>query len=332
MKPLKFEYTKTDFTYIRFYQDGKWEEGALKKEDTLTLSLMSTALHYGQEAFEGLKAYMTKDGKINLFRADENAKRFKRSCGFLKMPEIDVDDFVEAVKMTVKANQSFIPPYGSKGSLYIRPFMFGVGDNLGLKPSNAYVFAIIVTPVGPYFESGLKPVKLMVSAYDRAAPFGTGAYKVGGNYAASLFAQSIAKQKGFADCIFLDPKTHTKIEEVGAANFFGITKDLCYITPQSPSILKSITNMSLQYIAKNMLNMKVKLADVYIHELDHLIEAGACGTAAIITPIKSILHHDYLHVFPTKDDTGVYTQKLYDILTSIQVGDLEDPDGWIINV
>ena len=197
------------------------------------------------------------------------------------------------------------------------------------KSTKKYLFGVVVTPVGNYFEHGLTPVDLMVSKYDRAAPNGTGSYKIGGNYAASLYAQGLAKSKGYADCIFLDPRNHEKIEEVGAANFFGITKDGAYMTPKSPSILKSITNMSLQHIAKEMLGMDVILGDIYVKDLDHLEEAGACGTAAIITPIRKICDEDYEHIFPTKDEPGKITHKLFDILTGIQVGDVDDPDHWM---
>ncbi|MFU8793712.1 MAG: branched-chain amino acid aminotransferase [Acholeplasmataceae bacterium] len=329
MKPLKFQYTKTHVNFIAFYEDGKWQDGVMEADDHINISKMSTALHYGQEAFEGLKAYMRKDGKVQIFRVDENAKRFKRSCSYLLMPPVDESFFIDAVVKTVQKNLDFVPPYGSGGSLYIRPYMIGIGSNLGLRPSSRYLFGVVVTPVGNYFENGLTPVDLMVSKYDRAAPNGTGSYKIGGNYAASLYAQGIAKSKGYADCIFLDPRSHEKIEEVGAANFFGITKDGKYLTPKSPSILKSITNMSLQYIATEMLKMDVILGDVYVKDLDHLAEAGACGTAAIITPIRKICDEDYEHMFPTQDEPGEITHKLFDILTGIQVGDIKDPDHWM---
>ena len=328
-RPKGFTYTKTHQIYISYWKNGSWDEGKLVDSDQLTLSAMSTSLHYAQECFEGLKAYRRKDGKVQLFRVEDNAKRFQMSASFLRMPTLPVERFIEAVKMTVRANEDFVPAYGFKDSLYIRPFMAGIGNNLGLRPAPEYMFVVVTSPVGPYFSGAAKPVDLVVSEYDRAAPHGTGHVKVGGNYAASLFAQANAVKRGFADCLFLDPATHTKIEEVGAANFFGITKDHAYITPKSPSILDSITNRSLKYLAKEVLGLKVIEGDIFISELDHLIEAGACGTAAVITPIGSITHGEHKHVFPASTEIGYYTKKLYDLLTNIQFGDEKDPQGWI---
>lgn len=328
-RPKGFTYTKTHQIYISYWKDGSWGQGKLVDSDELTLSAMSTSLHYAQECFEGLKAYRRKDGRIQLFRIEDNAKRFQMSASFMMMPTIEVDKFIEAVKMTVKANADFVPPYGFKDTLYIRPFMLGIGQNLGLRPAKEYMFVITTSPVGPYFSGNVKPVDLVVSDYDRAAPNGTGHVKVGGNYAASLFAQASAIKRGYADCLFLDPSTHTKIEEVGAANFFGITKNNEYITPKSPSILNSITNRSLKYLAKNVLGLEVIEGDIYIDQLNDLVEAGACGTAAVITPIASITHNEHKHVFPASVEFGFYSKKLYDILTSIQFGDIEDDQGWI---
>lgn len=328
-KAKGFTYQKTNMIYIQKWKDGVWGEGKLETSDQFTISGMSTSLHYGQECFEGLKAYRRLDGKIQLFRVKDNAERFQMSCSYMMMPIIEVDDFIEAVKKTVLANADFIPPYGNYEALYIRPFMIGVGNNLGLRPAPEFIFSVIVSPVGSYFEGEVRPVDMSVSKYDRAAPNGTGHVKVGGNYAASLIAQVQARKEGYADCIFLDPKTHTKIEEVGAANFFGITKDKKYITPKSPSILNSITNRSLKYLAKNHLGLEVIEGEILINELDHLIEAGACGTAATITPIGSITHNGQKHIFPAHEEMGEYTRKLYELLTGIQFGDVEDPQGWI---
>ncbi len=329
-RPKGFTYTKTSFNFIAHYKDGKWSEGELRSEDTLLISATSTALHYGQQCFEGMKAYRRKDSKIQLFRPFDNARRFQMSCERMMMPAYPVEKFVEAVKKTVLANESFVPPYGFKDSLYIRPFMIGVGDNMGLRPAPEYIFSVICTPVGSYFNGEVRPVDLIVSDYDRAAPAGVGHVKVGGNYAASMYPQYHAKQAGYADCIFLDPKTHSKIEEVGAANFYGITEYKEYVTPKSPSILDSITNRSLKYLAEHVLGLKVKEQDVYIDELDHYIEAGACGTAAVITPIGSITHHGKKHVFAAHETMGTYTRKLYDLLTGIQFGDVEDPADWVV--
>lgn len=329
---LGFSYTKADFNYISHYKDGKWDEGKLTEDNNLTISNGSTALHYGQQTFEGLKAYRTKSGQIQLFRPDENAKRMIKSCNRLLMPEFPVERFVDACIKVVAANERFVPPYGSGASLYLRPFLIGVGDNVGVRPASEYIFSIFVTPVGPYFKAGLAPVNFITSDYDRAAPAGTGAAKVGGNYAGSLLPHELAVEKGFADCIYLDPKTHSKIEEVGAANFFGITKDDKFVTPLSPSILPSITKYSLLHVAKAYLGMEAEERDCLIDNIDEFKEAGACGTAAVITPIGGISHNGKLHVFYSETEVGPVTRKLYDTLCGIQVGDIEAPEGWIVKV
>ncbi len=329
---LGFSYLKTDYRYISYYKDGQWDNGALVEDNVLHISEASTALHYGQQAFEGLKAYRCQDGSINLFRPDQNAARFARSCTRLLMPEFPQERFVEAIKEVVRANADWIPPYGTGGSLYIRPLMIGVGDTIGVTPAPEYIFTIFVMPVGAYFKGGLTPTSFVVSEYDRAAPVGTGAAKVGGNYAASLLPGKEAKKRQFSDCIYLDPLTHTKIEEVGAANFFGITKDNQFITPYSPSILPSITKYSLLWLAEHRLGMSVKEADVYVDRLDEFAEAGACGTAAVISPIAGIQNGDDYHVFYSETEVGPVTRRLYDELVGIQYGDVESPEGWIQKV
>ena len=329
---LGFSYIKTDYRYISYYKDGPWDNGALVEDNVLHISEASTALHYGQQAFEGLKAYRCQDGSINLFRPDQNAARFARSCTRLLMPEFPQERFVEAIKEVVRANAEWIPPYGTGGSLYIRPLMIGVGDTIGVTPAPEYIFTIFVMPVGAYFKGGLTPTSFVVSEYDRAAPVGTGAAKVGGNYAASLLPGKEAKKRQFSDCIYLDPLTHTKIEEVGAANFFGITKDNQFITPYSPSILPSITKYSLLWLAEHRLGMSVKEADVYVDRLDEFAEAGACGTAAVISPIAGIQNGDDYHVFYSETEVGPVTRRLYDELVGIQYGDVESPEGWIQKV
>ena len=329
---LGFSYIKTDYRYISYYKDGQWDNGALVEDNVLHISEASTALHYGQQAFEGLKAYRCQDGSINLFRPDQNAARFARSCTRLLMPEFPQERFVEAIKEVVRANAEWIPPYGTGGSLYIRPLMIGVGDTIGVTPAPEYIFTIFVMPVGAYFKGGLTPTSFVVSEYDRAAPVGTGAAKVGGNYAASLLPGKEAKKRQFSDCIYLDPLTHTKIEEVGAANFFGITKDNQFITPYSPSILPSITKYSLLWLAEHRLGMSVKEADVYVDRLDEFAEAGACGTAAVISPIAGIQNGDDYHVFYSETEVGPVTRRLYDELVGIQYGDVESPEGWIQEV
>lgn len=329
---LGFSYIKTDLRYISVWKDGKWDEGKLTEDNMLTISEGSTSLHYGQQCFEGLKAYRTKDGTIQLFRPDQNAKRMADSCKRLLMPEISVEKFIDACVQVVKANEGYVPPYGSGATLYLRPYVIGVGDNLGVRTAPEFIFSVFCSPVGPYFKGGLAPVNFCVSEYDRAAPHGTGAAKVGGNYAASLHPHELAVKKGYADCIYLDPATHTKIEEVGAANFFGITKDGKFVTPKSDSILPSITKYSLMAVAKEYLGLQVEERDVFIDNLDEMAEAGACGTAAVITPIGGIEHNGKLHVFHSETEVGPVTRKLYDTLCGIQFGEVKPPSGWIVEV
>ncbi|ACA31559.1 branched-chain amino acid aminotransferase [Histophilus somni 2336] len=329
---LGFSYIKTDYRYIAYWKNGAWSKGELIQDNVLHISEGSTALHYGQQCFEGLKAYRCKDGSINLFRPEQNALRMQKSCQRLLMPEIPVEMFVDACKQVVKANADWLGPYGSGATLYLRPFLIGVGDNIGVSPAPEYIFSIFCCPVGAYFKGGMKPTNFIVSDYDRAAPQGTGAAKVGGNYAASLYPGKMAKTRHFADCIYLDPTTHKKIEEVGSANFFGITKDNKFITPLSPSILPSITKYSLLYLAKERLGMEVIEGDVYIDQLDQFKEAGACGTAAVITPIGGIQYGDHFHVFYSETDVGEITTKLYNELVGIQFGDVDAPKGWIVKV
>lgn len=329
-KTLGFSYLKTDFRYVSRYKDGKWDDGALVEDNRLYIEECATALHYGQQSFEGLKAYTTKDGKVQLFRPDQNAKRMNLSADRLLMPRIPEEKFIDACVQVVKANMKWVPPYGTGATLYLRPMLIGVGENIGVKPAPEYIFAIFCMPVGAYFKGGMTPVNFITSEFDRAAPHGTGAAKVGGNYAGSLYPHQLAVEKGFADCIYLDPATHTKIEEVGAANFFGITKDNKFVTPKSPSILPSITKYSLMHVAKEYLGMEVCERDVLIDNLDEFSEAGACGTAAVISPIGGISHSGNMHVFYSETEVGPVTKKLYDTLTGIQFGEVEAPEGWLV--
>lgn len=329
---LGFSYMKTDLRYISRWKDGKWDDGQLVEDNKLTISEASTGLHYGQQCFEGLKAYRTKDGKIQLFRPDQNSKRMNDSCRRVLMPEVPEEKFIDACLQVVKANEKFVPPYGTGGTLYLRPFVIGVGDNLGVKPAPEFIFSVFCVPVGAYFKGGMQPVNFTISDFDRAAPYGTGAAKVGGNYGGSMMPHEEAVKKGFADCIYLDPATHTKIEEVGAANFFGITQDNVFVTPKSPSILPSITKYSLLHVAKELLGLEVAERDVYVNNLSEFKEAGACGTAAVITPIGGIEYKKQLHVFHSETEVGPITKKLYDTLCGIQFGDIEAPEGWIVVV
>ena len=331
-KNLGFSYIKTDYRFIAHWKEGKWDNGELTTDSTLHIHEGSTALHYGQQCFEGLKAYRCKDGSINLFRPDQNAKRMQNTCDRLLMPQVPTELFIRACKEVVKANEKWLAPYGSGATLYLRPFVIGVGENIGVRPAPEYIFSVFCCPVGAYFKGGMKPSNFLVTDYDRAAPHGTGGVKVGGNYAASLLPHELAAERTFADAIYLDPKTHTKIEEVGAANFFGITRDNKFITPLSPSILPSITKYSLLYLAKERLGMETIEGDVYINELDQFAEAGACGTAAVISPIGGIQYGDDFHVFYSETDVGPITKRLYEELTGIQFGDVEAPEGWIVKV
>ncbi len=286
-KNLPFGYQKTDYNIRCYFKDGKWGEPEVSSSEYIKMHIAATALHYGQEAFEGMKAFRGKDGKIRLFRWEENSKRLNNSAKGIKLAEVPRELFKEVVFKVVKLNEKHIPPYGSGASLYIRPLLFGSGPRIGVKPSSEYTFIVFVTPVGPYFKGGIKPVDILLCRdYDRAAPLGTGHIKVGGNYAASLDPIEKAHSKGFANIVFLDAKEKKYIDECGPANFFGI-KGNTYVTPDSPSILPSITNKSLIQLAEDM-GLKTERRKIPVEELDSFDEAGACGTAAVISPIKSI--------------------------------------------
>ncbi|GGJ98244.1 branched-chain amino acid aminotransferase [Pseudomonas matsuisoli] len=329
---LGFDYIKTDKRFLAVWRDGAWQPGTLTEDNVLHISEGSTALHYGQQCFEGLKAYRCKDGSVNLFRPDQNAARMARSCDRTLMPSVPTDMFIDACQQVVRANDRFIPPYGTGGALYLRPFVIGVGDNIGVRTAPEFIFSVFCIPVGPYFKGGMKPHNFLVSGYDRAAPNGTGAAKVGGNYAASLMPGLEAKKRGFADAIYLDPISHTKIEEVGSANLFAITEDGKFVTPKSNSVLPGITRLSLMQLAKERLGLDVIEGDVFIDKLDAYKEAGACGTAAVITPIGGIEHNGKLHVFHSETEVGPVTKKLYNELIGIQTGTIEGPAGWIVKV
>ena len=330
-KELGFTYRPTNSMFVTHWKDGQWDEGQLVEDNKLTIDVSATCLHYGQQSFEGMKAYRTKDGRILLFRPDMNSKRMNRTADRLMMPQYPEDKFIEAVKQVVRANEEFIPPYGTGGSLYIRPMEIGIGPNLGVRPAPEFLLAIFVSPVGAYFKGGLSPVNFVTTKYDRAAAYGTGQAKCGGNYAASLLPHKLAVDEGYADCIYLDPLTHTKIDEVGAANFFGITKDNRFVTPISSSILGSITKYSLLQCAKD-LGMEASEEEVFVDNLDIFAEAGACGTAAVISPIGSITHDGVKHVFYDENNVGPKTRELYEYLTGIQYGDVEDIHGWTVEV
>lgn len=329
-KNLPFSYIKTDYNIRCIYKDGKWGNLEVSSSEHINIHIAATGLHYGQEAFEGLKAYMGKDGKIRLFRWEENAKRMLLSAEGVKMAQVPIELFKEAIYKVVQMNKKFVPPYGSGATLYIRPLLYGSGAEVGVKPANEYTFIVFVTPVGPYFKGGVTPVNMIISRdFDRAAPKGTGTFKVGGNYAASLRAIIAAKDAGYSNTLFLDAREKKYIDECGPANFFGI-KDNTYVTPKSESILNSITNMSLIELAKGM-GMKTERRQVPVEELSSFEEAGACGTAAIISPIAKIFDPDTNNVYEycKGGEPGVQTMKLYNKLVAIQNGDEPDPFGWV---
>jgi len=326
---LPFGYIKTDYNVRCYYRDGKWGALEVTSSERVDLHMASISLHYGQQAFEGMKAFRGKDGKIRLFRWEENAKRLQSSARGILMPEVPTELFEEAVMKVIKLNERYVPPYGSGASLYLRPVLFGSGYGVGVKPANEYLFIVFVSPVGPYFKEGFKPVNmLLVRNYDRAAPLGTGHIKVGGNYASSLKPMDIAHKEGYANVIFLDAKEKKYIDECGPANFFGV-KNNTYITPKSPTILPSITNKSIEEIAKS-LGMEVQRRSVPVEELETFEEAGACGTAAIISPIGKIVEYETKkeYVFSKDGNPGPISTKLYETLLAIQTGDLPDQFGW----
>lgn len=327
---LGFGYLKTDYRYVSNYKDGAWDEGTLTDQDQVVISECAGVLQYAQTCFEGLKAYTTEDGKIVTFRPDLNAKRMADSAARLEMPVFPEDKFVEAVIKTVSANAAYVPPYGSGATLYLRPFMFGSNPVIGVKPATEYQFRIFATPVGPYFKGGVKPLTLKVADFDRAAPNGTGNVKAGLNYAMSLHAIVTAHNEGFDENMYLDAKTHTKVEETGGANFIFVTKDKKVVTPKSNSILPSITRRSLMVVAKEYLGLEAEEREITLEEVRDFAECGLCGTAAVISPVGKIVDHGKEICFPSgMSEMGEITKKLYDTLTGIQMGRIEAPKGWI---
>ena len=327
---LGFGYVKTDWRYVANYHDGAWDDGGLTQDDRITMSECAGVLQYSQSCFEGLKAYTTEDGRIVTFRPDLNAERMVDSAIRLEMPPFPAERFLDAVNKTVAANREWVPPYGSGATLYIRPFMFGINEVIGVKPADDYQFRMFVTPVGPYFKGGAKPIVIKVSDFDRAAPHGTGHIKAGLNYAMSLYPIVKAHEEGFAENMYLDPATRTKVEETGGANFIFITKDGALVTPKSDSILPSITRRSICYVAEHILGMKVEHREVLLSEVKDFAECGLCGTAAVISPVGCINDHGTEIRFPSgMDEMGPVIKKLYDTLTGIQMGRLEAPEGWI---
>lgn len=327
---LGFGYIQTDKRFVANYKDGAWDAGTLTGDATVTMSECACVLQYAQTCFEGLKAYRTEDGRVVCFRPDLNAARMADSCRRLEMPVFPEERFVQAVHEVVAANLDFVPPYGSGATLYLRPFMFGSNAVIGVKPATEFQFRIFCTPVGPYFKGGAKPITIRVSDFDRAAPHGTGHIKAGLNYAMSLHAIMDAHRQGFAENMYLDPATRSKVEETGGANFIFITKDGKLVTPKSNSILPSITRRSLMVVAERYLGMPVEHREVLLSELGDFAECGLCGTAAVISPVGKVVDHGREICFPSgMEQMGPYTQKLYDTLTGIQMGRIPAPEGWL---
>jgi branched-chain amino acid aminotransferase len=329
-KNIGFGYLKTDYNIRCYYKDGAWSELEVSDSEMVTMHMAATSIHYGQESFEGLKAFRGQDNKIRIFRMDENAKRMQDSSHGTMMAVLPIEKFEEAVLKAVKLNERFVPPYESGASLYIRPVLFGTGAQVGVKPSNEYMFIVFVTPVGPYFKGGFQTTPFVIMReFDRSAPLGMGKYKVGGNYAASLVAGAKAHELGYSNVFYLDAKEKKYIDECGAANFFGI-KNNTYVTPKSSSILPSITNKSLMVLAED-LGMTVERRHIPVEELATFEEAGACGTAAVISPIERIDDYDekISYVFSKDGQPGPISEKLYQKLRAIQYGDEPDTHGWV---
>ena len=330
---LGFGYVDTDKRFVSNFKDGAWDEGVLTEDSMITISECAGVLQYAQTIFEGMKAYTTEDGRTVIFRPDLNAKRMADSAKRLEMPVYPEDKFVEAVAKVVKANEAYVPPYGSGATLYLRPYMFGSSPVIGVKPAAEYQFRVFATPVGPYFKGGVKPLTIKISDFDRAAPNGTGHIKAGLNYAMSLHAIVTAHEEGYDENMYLDAATRTYVEETGGANFLFITKDNKVVTPKSDSILPSITRRSLMIVAKEYLGLEVEERPVHKDELKDFAECGLCGTAAVISPVGKIVDHGEEICLPSgMSEMGPITKKLYDTLTGIQMGRIEAPEGWIYEV
>ena len=324
---LPFAFHQTDSNIRYRFRDGAWDAGELTADQTLTLHMASTCLHYGQEIFEGLKVFERPDGRTQTFRLEENAQRFQRSARKLLMEPVPLELFKEAVHRVVQANRRFVPPHGSGASFYVRPFLLGSGAEVGVKPSSEYLFVVFVTPVGPYYKAGFEPVQLIVEEeIDRAAPGGVGDVKCGGNYAAGLRATMGAKEKGYSEVLYLDCREKKYLDESGSSNFYAVI-DGRYVTPTSPSILPSITNMSVRQLAEDA-GLTVEARPVSVDELGSFTEAGCLGTAAVITPVGSITHGEREYVYSEDGKAGPVTTDLYNRLTAIQWGEADDPYGW----
>lgn len=332
-KNLGFGYIQTDYTFVANYKNGAWDEGTLTEDPNVVINECAGVLQYAQTVFEGMKAYTTKDGRIVTFRPDLNGERMEQSAARLEMPIYPKDKFVEAIIKTIKANEAYVPPYGSGATLYVRPYMFGSNPVIGVKPADEYQFRVLTTPVGPYFKGGAKPITIRVCDFDRAAPRGTGHIKAGLNYAMSLHAIVDAHKQGYDENMYLDAATRTKVEETGGANFLFVTKDGKVVTPKSNSILPSITRRSLIQVAREYLGLEAEEREIYLDELKDFAECGLCGTAAVISPVGKIVDHGKEICFPSgMEEMGPVTKKLYETLTGIQMGTIKAPEGWVVEI
>ncbi len=329
---LGFRYMPTDCHVQHTWENGEWSQASLVEEPYMRVHVAATALHYGQAAFEGLKAFRCKDGKARLFRPDMNAARMAATARRLCMAEVPEQMFLEAVKKAVRANINWLPPYGTGGSMYVRPLLFGSGPTIGIRPSPEYTFVVMALPVGPYYQGGFEPVRAVVfDNYDRAAPLGVGHVKVAGNYAPGLEPHFKAAEQGFRVELYLDAKEHKYIDEFATSNFVGIKKDGTYVTPQSHSILPSVTNATLQQIAKD-LGMKVEVRPIPFSELPEFAEVGACGTAVVVTPVNEIVRGTTTLRIGPSEGFGPVLRELYSRVTAIQYGEAPDPYGWTVEV
>lgn len=328
---LGFQYKKTDYRFTATWENGQWNEGEMVESENIVIHEGSPALHYAQECFEGLKAQTAKDGRILLFRPELNAQRLNLSADRLLMPEVPEELFLKGVEDTIRANMSWVPPYGTGASLYIRPVLIGVGDNLGLRAATKYIFRVFVSPVGPYYKgTGLSVISLAVTDIDRAAPKGTGHVKTGANYAGGLLSTKAAKELGANEALYLDAAERKYLEEAGSANILLSMKNGDFVTPQSEAILHSITRRSIMDIAKKELGVKIEERPVNIYEeIDQIDEMAACGTAAVLSPVGKVWFQDKWHYFHDNGNSvGPVMQKLYDSLTQLQRGEVEDTYGW----
>lgn len=331
-KELGFAYMQTDAHVVCEYRDGRWGEIEVRTDPHVNLHIAATCLHYGQSCFEGLKAFGRKDGSVAMFRPAENARRMADTAHRLVMEAPPVELFVEACGRAVKLNRDYVPPYGTGASLYLRPFLIGSSPHIGVHASEEYIFMVLVSPMGPYYKNGFYPVKAYIQEnYDRAAPRGVGHVKAGGNYAAGMMGDMEGKSRGFPISLYLDSAEHTYIDEFGTSNFFAITPDRRYVTPDSRSILPSVTNKSLQQIASDM-GLTVERRRVAVTELSGFSEVGACGTAVVITPVYSVLHGEKLYTFGSENRAGDTLTRLYQEIQGIQYGDIADRHGWMVPV